>query len=106
MIAWSVSWASSMIHLDSLGPPEDVPAESTRRGSTSGRGVVVEPLRHRRRVLDQVGYVVGEEVDGGDEEVAAAHRRVEDLEIEDGLGRIERDQLGVPVRAWAGCCRS
>ena len=29
--------------------------------------------------------------------MAAAHRRVEDLEIEDSLGRIEREQLGAPV---------
>ena len=77
------------------GPAEDVPPD---RGDAvdQGRSVLVEPLGDGRHVLDQVGDVVGEEVDGCDEEVTAAHRRIEDLQVEDRLGRIQLDQLGVP----------
>ena len=50
--------------------------------------------RDGRHVLDQVGDVVGEEIDGCDEEVTAAHRRVEDLQVEYRLGRIELEQVG------------
>ena len=77
------------------GPAEDVPPD---RGDAvdQGRSVLVEPLRDGRDVLDQVGDVVGEEVDGCDEEVTAAHRRIEDLQVEHRLGRIQLEQLGVP----------
>ncbi len=88
MIAWSVSCASSMTHSDSLARSR----MSRRIDATpvyQRRGVLFEPLRHSRHVLDQVGYVVGEEVDGGDEEVTAAHRRIDDLQIEHRHRRIE-----------------
>ena len=93
MMAWSVSWAASMTHFDSLAR-----RRMSRRidgdAVDQGRSVLVEPLGDRRHVLDQVGYVVREEVDGCDEEVTAAHCRVEDLQIEDSLRRIQLEQLG------------
>ena len=80
-----------------LGSAQDLAAN--RRHARHQRRLVraVEPLRDDGRVLDQVGDVVGQEVDGGDEEVAAAHGRVEHLEIEHGLGRVQLAQLGLAV---------
>ena len=53
-----------------------------------------------RNVFHQTGYVVGQEVDGGDEKVAAAHRGVQHLDVEDGFGRVKRAQLGLPLGLW------
>ena len=95
MMAWSVSWAASMTHFDSLAR-RSMSRRIGRYAVDQGRSVLVEPLGDGRDVLDQVGDVVGEEVDGCDEEVTAAHRRIEDLQVEDRLGRIQREQLGMP----------
>ena len=51
--------------------------------------VAVQPVGDGGGEFDQVGDVVGEEVDGADEEVAAAHGGVQHLEIEDGLGGVQ-----------------
>ena len=51
--------------------------------------VLVQPVGDGGRVFDQVGDVVGQEVDGADQEVAAAHGGVQHLEIEHGLGRVQ-----------------
>ena len=77
-----------------LRPFEDVQPDPVY-ALDKGRGIsAVEPFRDRGDVLDQFGDVVGEEVHGGDEEVTAAHGRVEDFQIQDGLGGVELDQLG------------
>ena len=53
-------------------------------------GVVLgQPVGDGGGEFDQVGDVVGEEVDGADQEVAAAHGGVQHLEIEHGLGRVQ-----------------
>ena len=63
------------------------------------RGVgAVQPRRDRRHVLDQFGDGVRQEIHRGDQEVAAAHRRVENLEVQHRLGRIDSTELGVPFR--------
>ena len=51
--------------------------------------LLVQPFRYRRYILNQVGDVVGQEVDCADEEVTAAHRRVEYFQVEDRFCRIE-----------------
>ena len=51
--------------------------------------LLVQPPRYRRYILDQVGDVVGQEVDSADEEVATAHRRVEYFQVEDRFCRVE-----------------
>ena len=48
---------------------------------------------HSRNVLDQFGDVVGQEVHGGDQKMAASHGRVQDLQIQDRLGRVELEQF-------------
>ena len=60
-----------------LSAAEDVPPNG-RHALDQRRDIrLVQPRRHRRDVLDQLGDSVREIVHGGDEEVAAAHRRVE-----------------------------
>ena len=49
----------------------------------------VEPLRDGGHVLDELCDVVRQEVDGGDEEVAASHGGVEHLQVEHRLGGVE-----------------
>ena len=93
MMAWSVSWASSMTHFDSLARWRMSRRIAATR-STSGEAYSSSHSGTAGDVLDQVGDVVGEEVDGCDEEVTAAHCRVEDLQIEDSLRRIQLEQLG------------
>ena len=51
--------------------------------------VLVQPVGDGGGELDQVGDVVGQEIDGADQEVAAAHGGVQHLEIEHGLGRVQ-----------------
>ena len=97
-MAWSVSWASSRTQSDSFRPPQDLLADRGHPPDQRRGVLAVEPLRDRGDVLDQVGDVVGEEVDGRDQEVAAAHGRVQDLEIQHRLGRIELQQLGLALR--------
>ena len=56
-----------------------------------------QPGRDGRRVFDQFENGVGEVVDSGDEEVAAAHGRVEHFEVERGFGGVETAELGDAV---------
>ena len=98
MMAWSVSWASSMTQFAKRG-------RASRMSSTEGgdafeqrRAVeVLEPGRGGGRVFDEFGDGVGEVVDGGDEKVAAAHGGVEYFEIEGGLGGVQTAQFGAAV---------
>ena len=94
MMAWSVSWVLVEDPVGFFRPPDDFVA-NRGHARDQGRSVpAVEPLRDSGDVLDQLGDVVGEEVDGRDQEVAAAHGRVQDLEVQDRLGRVEPEQLG------------
>ena len=79
-------------------PPQDLLADRGHPPDQRRRVLAVEPLRDGGDVFDQLGDVVGEEVHGGDQEVAAAHGRVQDLEVQHRLGRIEPEQLGLALR--------
>ena len=61
-----------------------------------------QPGRDGRRVFDQFENGVGEVVDSGDEEVAAAHGGVEHFEVERGFGRVQTAQFGDAVGFGAG----
>ena len=79
------------------GALQDVAAD-LRHALHEGRFVGrVQPVRHGGRGLDQVGDGVGEEVHRGDEEVAAAHGRVQHLEVQNGLGGVELAEFGEPL---------
>ena len=83
--------------IGSVRPGENVGADGGD-AVEQGRGVgVLEPGRGGGRVFDEVGDGVGEEVDGGDEEVAAAHGGVEHFEVERGCGGVERAEVGDAV---------
>ena len=77
-----------------FGPAQDVVADRRYPAHQRRFVLAVEPLGVYRRVLDQAGDVVGQIVDRRDQKVAAAHRRVEYLEIEHRLGRVQLAQLG------------
>ena len=91
-----------MTQSEACGPGEDVGADGGD-AVEKGRGVgVLEPGGGGGRVFDEVGDGVGEEVDGGDEEVAAAHGGVEHFEVERGCGGVERAEVG--DTAGLGAC--
>ena len=80
------------------GPFQDL-APDRLDAVDQGRNVVaVEPGDRGRHAFDQLGDRVREVVDRGDEKVAAAHGRVEDLEIENGLRRV----VGAELRGARG----
>ena len=65
-------------------------------------GVVLgQPVGEGGSDFDQVGDVVGQEVNRSDEEVAAAHGWIEHLEVKDGLGGVQSGQLGAAFGPWA-----
>ena len=67
------------------------------------RGVgAVQPRRDYRHILDQFGDIVRQEVHCGDQEMAAAHCRVKNLEVQDSFGRVVFAELGVPFSLRSG----
>ena len=105
MMAWSVSWGLSMTQLAASARARMSARMAAMRSSRGeqGRGVgVLEPGRGGGRVFDEVGDGVREEVDGGDEEVAAAHGGVKHFEVERGCGGVERKEVGDAVGFGAG----
>ena len=49
----------------------------------------VKPIRHARHVLDQLGDVVGQEIDRAYQEMATPHGRVEHLEPQHRFRRVQ-----------------
>ena len=85
-----------------VGAGENVGADGGDAVKQGRRVGVLEPGGGGGRVFDEVGDGVGEEVDGGDEEVAAAHGGVEHFEVERGCGWVERAEVGDAVGFGAG----
>ena len=76
-----------------LGAVEDLAADRFDAVDQGRTVEAVEPGNGGRGVFDQLGDGVGEVVDRGDQEVAAAHGGVEDLEFQGGFGRVVAAQL-------------
>ena len=97
MIAWSVSCDSSITQSDSPARWRMSRLIAATRSTSGGHVLAVEPVRDGGRVLDKLGDVVRQEVDRGDQEVAAPHCGVQHLEVEHRLCRVQLAQLRKPL---------
>ncbi len=93
MMARSVSRELSIAQPDSYGSPEYVIAYGVDALDERRLVAIAQPFDRRGRGLHKLGDQVGQDVHGGDQEVAAAHGGVEHLQVQYGFGRVELSQF-------------
>ena len=77
-----------------VGALQEVPPDCRHAFHQRRNVAAVQPLGDRGDILDQFRDVVGKKVHGGDQEMAAAHRRVQYLQVQRRFRRVQLQQFG------------